>query len=528
MYEPENENEEEDSVLSPTIEVELKEPGFCLELSRLEVNFGVEASIHCNISNCPEKCEFYWEKINGKNEINELPTSYRAEDKYYCESTKDFSTLTIKNMDKDDVAFYRCCIKSCSSENEFRFKSHRKKVYILNEPDVEMKIHSIDVYIGGKVSIGCVISHSPRDFEVFWEKIDIDDDKKSYLIEINDQTKEKYEKFTMKYPHLTIKNAQKSDDAFYCCGIKYLSSSGDLVVKSEWTRLHVLEEKKTGETKIEKQFNIHANKIVHLNTGVGEVHMNTDETKESSNSNQSSSSSGSSDSNADDKMGDTSSTASESKPTTTDNSRDTAPKNGQTSSDIDINLQEKPQLKIVPPKEDFSFSEMERIAVLKGFVVKNVCADGNCMFHAISHYIGDQISTRPLIAEEKAKELRRKIVQYLEKNDTAPQGDKYSSFLEDEINDQKGDKWSKYLNSMKQQGTYGDEIILRAISHHFSVQILVLSTESPKRFLNYDPAQPNEQTKTIHLGFMHENRHYVRLEKKERMDQQSSTSESTV
>ncbi|CAC5413662.1 OTUD3 [Mytilus coruscus] len=171
---------------------------------------------------------------------------------------------------------------------------------------------------------------------------------------------------------------------------------------------------------------------------------------------------------------------------------------------------------------------MERIAALHGYVVKNVRADGNCMFHAISHYIGDQISTHPLIGEQKAKELRTQTVQYLESNDTTPHGEKYSSFLEDQMNDQNGDKWSQYLNLMKKQGTYGDELILRAISHHFRVLILVLSTESPKKFIKYNPDQPNEHTKTIHLGYMHENRHYVRLENKEKMHQQPSKNESSV
>lgn len=146
---------------------------------------------------------------------------------------------------------------------------------------------------------------------------------------------------------------------------------------------------------------------------------------------------------------------------------------------------------------------MERIADIHKFEVKNVHADGNCMFHAISHYIGDQTSSHPQVAEERAKELRMKIVQYLENNKfSTPNGEKYSSFLEDHKNDKNGDKWSQYLNSMKQQGTYGDELILRAISHHFSVQILVLSTISLKRFSKYDPVQPNKQTKTIYLPWV--------------------------
>ncbi|CAG2246027.1 unnamed protein product [Mytilus edulis] len=225
-----------------------------------------------------------------------------------------------------------------------------------------MKIHSIHVCIGDKVSIGCDISYCPRDFEVFWEKIELENDQMRDLIEINDQTMEKYEMFNLKSPHLTIKNAQMSDEAYYCCGIKYTSSSGDLIIiRSEKARLHVNE----------------AENIGTLNTGVGELNMTTYKSKELTDSNQRSITSGTPDSNTDDKMSDTSSNATGSRSTSSDSSRGTDPKNGQTSGNIDINLKEKSQLKVVPPKEDFSLSEMERIADIHKFEVKNVHADGN-------------------------------------------------------------------------------------------------------------------------------------------------------
>lgn len=117
-------------------------------------------------------------------------------------------------------------------------------LFFFLEPAVHMKIHSIHVRIGDKVSISSEISYCPRDLEVFWEKIELDNDQKTDLIEINDKTMEKYEMFNLKSPHLTIKNAQMSDEAYYCCGIKYTSSSGDLIIiRSEKARLHVNEGK---------------------------------------------------------------------------------------------------------------------------------------------------------------------------------------------------------------------------------------------------------------------------------------------
>lgn len=114
------------------------------------------------------------------------------------------------------------------------------------EPVVEMKNHSFDVTIGEKVSISCATLHSSwfQVFEVFWEKIETDDEENPSTIDINEKTKKKYEMFNKKHPHLTIKNAEESDDAFYCCCVKYSSLSGDLfVIKSEKARLYVNEGK---------------------------------------------------------------------------------------------------------------------------------------------------------------------------------------------------------------------------------------------------------------------------------------------
>lgn len=78
--------------------------------------------------------------------------------------------------------------------------------------------------------------------------------------------------------------------------------------------------------------------------------MITNKSKELTDSNQRSITSGTPDSNADDKLSDTSSNATGSRSTTSDSSTSTDPKNGKTSDHIDINLKEKSQLMVVPPK----------------------------------------------------------------------------------------------------------------------------------------------------------------------------------
>jgi hypothetical protein len=129
------------------------------------------------------------------------------------------------------------------------------------------------------------------------------------------------------------------------------------------------------------------------------------------------------------------------------------------------------------------------------------------MFHAIALQLPDN-NLKNKIGEERSKELRFEIVEFLKKNDTTPTGEKYSSFVGE--NDREI-KWSTYLTSMRKPGNFGDEIILRAVSHCFNVRIRVLSTASPERFIDYN--SPNNSS-TVYLGFIDKSLHYVRLQPK--------------
>ena len=135
------------------------------------------------------------------------------------------------------------------------------------------------------------------------------------------------------------------------------------------------------------------------------------------------------------------------------------------------------------------------------------------MFHAIAlQLLGNKLKSK--IGEEKSKELRCKIVEFLKNNDTTPTGEKYSSFLSSVHENERESRWSTYLASMSKPGTYGDEIILRAVSHCFNVRIHVLSTASPERFIKYNSPDISEDSSTVYLGFIDESLHYVRLQPK--------------
>lgn len=97
----------------------------------LRVDFGREALIHWEITNCPEKYQICWEQVNQKEQINELQTNDTAQGKY-SGITNQYPQLSIKNIDKEDAAYYRCSVKYSSSENELVFTSEKVKLLVIN------------------------------------------------------------------------------------------------------------------------------------------------------------------------------------------------------------------------------------------------------------------------------------------------------------------------------------------------------------------------------------------------------------
>ena len=98
----------------------------------------------------------------------------------------------------------------------------------------------------------------------------------------------------------------------------------------------------------------------------------------------------------------------------------------------------------------------------RGFIVRyNPMGDGNCQFSAISYLLNKTgLHTSPRI-------LRQNVVEYLRCNPTNNVGH-LKLFL---------DRPSKiYLHEMKQDGTYEDLVMLKAISDMYPIQICVLST----------------------------------------------------
>lgn len=107
------------------------EPVFRFETLLKEFELEEDACIRCEISDCPEKYEIYWERRNEQEEVQKIIDIDKKTDPYH-ESTKDSSLLTITNIGMNDAAKYRCCIKYCSVDPD--------KECIFESKDVKLRV----------------------------------------------------------------------------------------------------------------------------------------------------------------------------------------------------------------------------------------------------------------------------------------------------------------------------------------------------------------------------------------------------
>ena len=99
----------------------------------------------------------------------------------------------------------------------------------------------------------------------------------------------------------------------------------------------------------------------------------------------------------------------------------------------------------------------------RGFTVRyNPKGDCNCQFSAASYLLNRiGLHTSPRILWQNA-------IEYLRRNPTNNVGQTLELFV--------GRPWEIYLREMGQDGTYGDQVTLQAISNIYTIQICVLST----------------------------------------------------
>ena len=101
--------------------------------------------------------------------------------------------------------------------------------------------------------------------------------------------------------------------------------------------------------------------------------------------------------------------------------------------------------------------------------------NGNCQFSAIAYQL------HCLGIHRAASKVRKGIVKYLEENQNDQQGMSLEKFL--------GIPFSQYLREMATDGTYGDDLTLRAASNIYNVKITLVSSLGNESQLGINPTE---------------------------------------
>lgn len=144
----------------------------------------------------------------------------------------------------------------------------------------------------------------------------------------------------------------------------------------------------------------------------------------------------------------------------------------------------------------------------QGFTVSfDPLGDGNCQFSAVA------FALRRFGITKTARGVRSEVVEYLSYNDAGPEGYPLELYA--------ATPWSNYLGGMSRDGSYGDEITLRAIANIYGITITVVSTLGPHAMVNIYPDTVSRGS--INLGHVDEQNgiHYMVLDEAEQNQDES-------
>lgn len=105
---------------------------------------------------------------------------------------------------------------------------------------------------------------------------------------------------------------------------------------------------------------------------------------------------------------------------------------------------------------------------LRGFVIKDVEALGNCQFDAVA----DQLNYNKYSKNETKATLRQKVVAWLDEHKTLP------TLPGQALKDLPEEPWDTYIENMRKDGTWGDQITLLALSALYQMTIVLMSDAS--------------------------------------------------
>ncbi|XP_063439798.1 uncharacterized protein LOC134721040 isoform X2 [Mytilus trossulus] len=135
----------------------------------------------------------------------------------------------------------------------------------------------------------------------------------------------------------------------------------------------------------------------------------------------------------------------------------------------------------------------------KGFEIRNVVPDGNCMFAAVIDQLEllDDCNTSPFA-------LRQACTKFLESNPNSEDGTPFCLFLDAE-------SWEEYLSRISQEGQWGDHLMLHAVSNVTNRNITIINGEDEKKWTTLHPLlKDSAKQDPLYLGHVGE-LHYVSM-----------------
>ena len=130
----------------------------------------------------------------------------------------------------------------------------------------------------------------------------------------------------------------------------------------------------------------------------------------------------------------------------------------------------------------------------KGLREKKIKGNGNCQFRAVADQLwGD---------EEKYNDVKLCAIHDLETNHSRDPEFMWPASEDD-----------GYIDRLKRNGTYGDDLTLHAIANDMGIRIIVISDHAHENVKYVEPEDKNRITNTIMLGYWGEGRgdHYTSI-----------------
>lgn len=121
-------------------------------------------------------------------------------------------------------------------------------------------------------------------------------------------------------------------------------------------------------------------------------------------------------------------------------------------------------------------------------ILRDVAADGNCLFSSVS----DQLEG----SEGNHRYYRQECVKFMRDHE-----DEFKWFLDEDEDGEIG----AYLDEMADDGTWGGNLEIVAMSRRFRINCIVHQLAAPRFAVNYEDGVPD---KTIHLSY-HQGEHYA-------------------